>query len=92
METLLALSWPVRLVALAALFFGMAAAFTGLGFAIERLFGQRRISGSGVMTNANWSAGPAFGSDHLSGIKRYCGGLLYDSVLRVDGPVCAKLR
>lgn len=43
METLLALSWPVRLVALAALFFGMAAAFTGLGFAIERLFGQRRI-------------------------------------------------
>ncbi len=43
METLLALSWPVRLAALAILCFGMAAALTALGFVFERLFGGRRI-------------------------------------------------
>ncbi|MBK7827511.1 sterol desaturase family protein [Nannocystis sp.] len=43
MDTLLALTWPLRLAALAALFFGLAAIYTGLGFLIERLLARRQI-------------------------------------------------
>ena len=43
MDLLIALPWPVRLAALAALLFGAAAAFTGLAFALERRLAHRRI-------------------------------------------------
>jgi hypothetical protein len=51
---------------------------------------QCRIGGW-IMTNANWSAGLPFGSDCLGGMCTLAGRSKYDSGLRVDGLVCAKL-
>jgi lathosterol oxidase len=43
MADLIALPWPVRLLAVAALLYGTAALLTVLGFALERRFAARRI-------------------------------------------------